>query len=121
TLFEYLMPSLWMRSYSNTLLERSRATAVRSQQTYAARKGVPWGISESAYFKPTLVRFSLWLPFLFPRWIVVTCWLRSGLCSKGASSGYTSRYCNRVCQKDSSTISVCCPLGVRFHESCSRP
>jgi hypothetical protein len=51
TLFEYLMPSLWMRSYSNTLLERSRATAVRSQQTYAARKGVPWGISESAYFK----------------------------------------------------------------------
>jgi hypothetical protein len=51
TLFEYLMPSLWMRSYSNTLLERSRAAAVRSQQTYAARKGVPWGISESAYFK----------------------------------------------------------------------
>jgi cyclic beta-1,2-glucan synthetase len=51
TLFEYLMPSLWMRSYPNTLLERSRAAAVRSQQTYAARRGVPWGISESAYFK----------------------------------------------------------------------
>lgn len=51
TLFEYLMPPLWMRSYSNTLLERSRAAAVHSQQTYAARKGVPWGISESAYFK----------------------------------------------------------------------
>lgn len=51
TLFEYLMPSLWMRSYSNTLLERSRVAAVRSQQTYAARRGVPWGISESAYFK----------------------------------------------------------------------
>ena len=51
TLFEYLMPSLWMRSYSNTLLERSRETAVRSQQTYAARRNVPWGISESAYFK----------------------------------------------------------------------
>src|SRR5580658_867316 len=51
TLFEYLMPSIWMRSYSDTLLQRSRAAAVRSQQTYAARKGVPWGISESAYFK----------------------------------------------------------------------
>ena len=51
TLFEYLMPGLWMRSYSNTLLERSRAAAVRSQQAYAAREGVPWGISESAYFK----------------------------------------------------------------------
>jgi hypothetical protein len=45
------MPSLWMRSYSNTLLERTRAAAVRSQQIYGARKGTPWGISESAYFK----------------------------------------------------------------------
>jgi hypothetical protein len=51
TLFEYLMPSLWMRTYPNTLLERSRSAAVRSQQAYAERKGVPWGISESAYFK----------------------------------------------------------------------
>jgi len=51
TLFEYLMPSLWMRTYPNTLLERSRTAAVHAQQTYAARKGVPWGISESAYFK----------------------------------------------------------------------
>jgi len=51
TLFEYLMPALWMRSYSNTLLERSRVAAVRAQQAYARRKGVPWGISESAYFK----------------------------------------------------------------------
>jgi len=51
TMFEYLMPSLWMRSYPNTLLDRSQVAAVRSQQAYAARKGVPWGISESAYFK----------------------------------------------------------------------
>jgi cyclic beta-1,2-glucan synthetase len=51
TLFEYLMPALWMRTYSNTLLERSRAAAVRAQQAYAGHKGVPWGISESAYFK----------------------------------------------------------------------
>jgi hypothetical protein len=51
TMFEYLMPSLWMRSYSNTLLERSRAAVVHSQQIYAERKGVPWGISESAYYK----------------------------------------------------------------------
>jgi cyclic beta-1,2-glucan synthetase len=49
TMFEYLMPSLWMRTYPNTLLERSRAEAVRSQQAYAARLRIPWGISESAY------------------------------------------------------------------------
>ncbi len=51
TLFEYLMPSLWMRSYPRTLLERSRVAAVRSQRAYAASKGVPWGISESAHIK----------------------------------------------------------------------
>ncbi len=50
TMFEYLMPSLWMRSYPNTLLDRSRKTAVYVQQAYAARHKVPWGISESAYF-----------------------------------------------------------------------
>ncbi|MGZ4821382.1 MAG: glucoamylase family protein, partial [Terriglobales bacterium] len=49
TTFEYLMPSLWMRTYPNTLLERSQAGAVRSQQAYAVRKRIPWGISESAY------------------------------------------------------------------------
>jgi cyclic beta-1,2-glucan synthetase len=51
TMFEYLMPSLWMRSYPNTLLDRAAVAAVRAQQGYAARRGVPWGISESAYFK----------------------------------------------------------------------
>jgi len=51
TMFEYLMPGLWMRTYPNTLLERSRAAAVRSQQDYAARRRIPWGISESAYFQ----------------------------------------------------------------------
>jgi hypothetical protein len=51
TMFEYLMPSIWMRSYPNTLLDSSQVAAVRSQQAYAARRGVPWGISESAYFK----------------------------------------------------------------------
>lgn len=51
TMFEYLMPSLWMRSHPNTLLERSRMAAVLSQQAYTAAKRIPWGISESAYSK----------------------------------------------------------------------
>jgi cyclic beta-1,2-glucan synthetase len=51
TMFEYLMPTLWMRSFSNTLLDRSRVAVVDCQREYGARKGVPWGISESAYFK----------------------------------------------------------------------
>jgi cyclic beta-1,2-glucan synthetase len=51
TMFEYLMPLLWMRTYPNTLLERSASAAVRSQQAYASRRHIPWGISESAYFR----------------------------------------------------------------------
>jgi len=51
TMFEYLMPSIWMRSYPNTLLDRASVAAVRAQQAYAANKGIPWGISESACAK----------------------------------------------------------------------
>ncbi|HSB20504.1 MAG TPA: glucoamylase family protein [Anaeromyxobacteraceae bacterium] len=49
TLFEYLMPLLVMRSYPGTLLEESCRSAVRRQQDHASERGVPWGISESAY------------------------------------------------------------------------
>ena len=51
TMFEYLMPSLWLRTYPNTLLDRTRIAVVRSQQAHAASRGIPWGISESAYYK----------------------------------------------------------------------
>jgi cyclic beta-1,2-glucan synthetase len=51
TMFEYLMPSLWMRSYPNTLLDRAMIAAVRTQQEYATSKRMPWGISESACAK----------------------------------------------------------------------
>jgi hypothetical protein len=48
TMFEFLMPTLWMRLYPNTLLQRAAEAAVRSQRAYASGKKVPWGISESA-------------------------------------------------------------------------
>ena len=49
TLFEYLMPLLIMRTHPDTLLDDSCRLAVRRQMDYAAERGVPWGISESAY------------------------------------------------------------------------
>ena len=48
TMFEYLLPSLWTRSYPNTLLEESGKTALRAQQDFTAAKAIPWGISESS-------------------------------------------------------------------------
>jgi len=47
TMFEYLMPSLWMRSYSHTLIARSLVAAVYVQRAFARTLGIPWGISES--------------------------------------------------------------------------
>lgn len=51
TMFEYLMPALWMHTYPGTLLDRSRHTAVIVQQEFTASKRIPWGISECAYAK----------------------------------------------------------------------
>ena len=50
TMFEYLMPTLFLRSYPNTLLEQSCAAAVQRQIAYCKEKNVPWGISESSFY-----------------------------------------------------------------------
>ena len=49
TMFEYLMPLLVMKTYPGTLLDQSCRMAVRRQREYARERGVPWGISESAF------------------------------------------------------------------------
>jgi cyclic beta-1,2-glucan synthetase len=49
SMFEYLMPALVMRSLPFTVLDQTCRGAVRRQITYGAERGVPWGVSESAY------------------------------------------------------------------------
>lgn len=49
TMFEYLMPLLVMRDYRETLLGETYQAMVNRQIEYGAERGVPWGISESAY------------------------------------------------------------------------
>lgn len=49
TMFEYLMPLLLQRAYSNSLLNEAVNQAVSVQVAYGRKRGVPWGISESAY------------------------------------------------------------------------
>ncbi|MFN2316441.1 MAG: GH36-type glycosyl hydrolase domain-containing protein [Gemmatimonadales bacterium] len=49
SMFEYLMPVLVMRSFPATLLAASCAGAVRRQVAWGARRGIPWGTSESAF------------------------------------------------------------------------
>ncbi len=47
TMFEYLMPALWTRSFPGTLLANTQSAVVHVQRAYAEKMGLPWGISES--------------------------------------------------------------------------
>lgn len=49
SMFEYLMPPIFLPRKLDTLLGESEATAVEYQRDYARKHGVPWGISESAF------------------------------------------------------------------------
>jgi cyclic beta-1,2-glucan synthetase len=49
SMFEYLMPALVMRSPTGSLLAQTYHLVARRQRQYGAERGVPWGISESAY------------------------------------------------------------------------
>jgi cyclic beta-1,2-glucan synthetase len=49
SLFEYLMPNLWMRTYRNTLLHSSGRAAINFHANMEVLKDQPWGISEAAF------------------------------------------------------------------------
>ena len=49
SMFEYLMPSLVMPSYDDTMLDQTLRAAVDRQISYGRQLDVPWGISESGY------------------------------------------------------------------------
>lgn len=49
SMFEYLMPALFLRSDPATLLGESERSSVARQRRYAAGHNVPWGISESGF------------------------------------------------------------------------
>jgi cyclic beta-1,2-glucan synthetase len=48
TMFEYLMPALFMRTYSQTLIGQSAEAVIGIQRQFARECGVAWGISEAA-------------------------------------------------------------------------
>lgn len=49
SMFEYLMPNLFLRSDPETLLGQSDRSAVDLQRDYGAAHHIPWGISESSF------------------------------------------------------------------------
>jgi cyclic beta-1,2-glucan synthetase len=49
TMFEYMMPNIWMRSYPDTLVSRTLSGVVAIQRAFGKEHGIPWGISESGW------------------------------------------------------------------------
>jgi hypothetical protein len=49
TIFEYLMPSLWMKTAPHSILEQSMRNVVETQRFYFKSRCPIWGISESAH------------------------------------------------------------------------
>jgi cyclic beta-1,2-glucan synthetase len=49
SMFEYLMPALVMRAPARSLLDHTYRLVVARQMSYAGERGVPWGMSESAF------------------------------------------------------------------------
>ena len=50
TLFEYFMPLIFLPTFKHTLMDETYSFAVRAQRSFmGVDKGMPWGISETAY------------------------------------------------------------------------
>ena len=49
TAFEYLMPNINIPKYPGSIINESSQFAIMSQQEYAKKLGIPWGISEAAF------------------------------------------------------------------------
>ncbi|MDF2905943.1 MAG: conserved rane protein of unknown function [Herbinix sp.] len=51
TMFEYLMPNLVMKEYEDSVYAQTSMAAVLQHQNYAKETKIPWGISESQYYR----------------------------------------------------------------------
>jgi cyclic beta-1,2-glucan synthetase len=51
TMFEYLMPNLVLREYEGSVYAETAKAAVLQHMNYAKETGIPWGISESQYYR----------------------------------------------------------------------
>ena len=67
SMFEYLMPSLVMHEPHQGLLRMSGLAAVAEQQVFGRTQGLPWGVSESAYFAQDHSLAYQYSPFGVPR------------------------------------------------------
>jgi len=85
TMFEYLMPNLVMKCHKSTVIGQSLMAVVKKQISYASKKKVPWGISESGYY-----RFDQCLNYQYRAFGVPALGLRSDIKKSLVISPYSS-------------------------------
>ena len=51
TMFEYLMPNLVLKNYEGSIFSETARAAILQQMLYAREANIPWGISESQYYR----------------------------------------------------------------------
>ena len=49
SLFEHFMPTLFTKTYANSLIEASLRAATEAQVAYCKKQEIPWGISEASF------------------------------------------------------------------------
>ena len=73
TMFEYLMPALWMRSYPGTLIARTQDAVCNVQQAYGDSLGFPGASRNRRLRGRTTVVITITLPMAFLRVALARC------------------------------------------------
>ncbi len=85
TMFEYLMPLLIMKNYGGTMLDETYKAVTQEQKKYCNEKGVPFGISESAYYN-----FDVNLNYQYKAFGIAGVGLKRGLANELVISPYST-------------------------------
>lgn len=85
TMFEYLMPRLLIKSYSNTLIDKTYEFVVKTQIKYGLANKAPWGISESCYYA-----FDIGLNYQYRAFGVPQLGLKRGLANDFVAAPYAT-------------------------------
>jgi len=85
TMFEYLMPLLIMKNYKGTMLDETYKAVTHAQEKYCNEKGVPFGISESAFYN-----FDVNLNYQYKAFGIAGVGLKRGLANELVISPYST-------------------------------
>ncbi|HQA66018.1 MAG TPA: glucoamylase family protein, partial [Bacillota bacterium] len=96
TMFEYLMPLLIMKDYSDTLLHETYDFVVRCQKDYGNKRKVPWGVSESGYYS-----FDFRLSYQYKAFGIPSLGLKRGLINDTVIAPYATVLALMVNPKES--------------------